>query len=302
MTNTERAVFCALMLSIVAIPSPARARNPEAVEHFEAGRRLVREGRWEDAATEFEASLALEQAVGPLLNLATAYEKLGRLASALKTFRAAHDLAAQTPDDEARAAEAARRADEIEPSVPTLTVVANAEITVEVEGLGPIAHDTPIAIDPGRHVVLAKAPDKRTRTLEVVASPHDKLKVVVPALDEPLRVSESSRPIPPKESSHGTMLTYAAIGAGVAGLVVGGAFGLAAAGDKRDLERLCPRYPSCPIENATSARDTDDAFARDATISTIGFVAGAALLATGVALYFFAPRAKTTARTLTIAF
>src|SRR5688500_13178979 len=107
MRSTERAIAFAFAFALatatMTMAPPAFAKKPEAVEHFERGRKLVHDEKWQEAASEFEKSLALEQAVGPMLNLANAYEKLGRLASAAKTFRAAQKLASQTPGDEARA-------------------------------------------------------------------------------------------------------------------------------------------------------------------------------------------------------
>jgi hypothetical protein len=311
MTSTDRggrsivaiAFALAIASSVVVTSPPAFAKNAEAVEHFELGRKLVREGKWQDAASEFEKSLALEQAVGPMLNLANAYEKLGRLASAAKTFRTAQKLASQTPGDEARATEAAGRARELEEKVPTISLSADADVSLEIRGVGAVTRDAPIAIDPGRHTITATAPGKRPRTLEVVVAARDRLKVVVPSLDEPLRVdeprSESHSPTPETPTSTSTstteVLAYAAVGTGVVGLVVGGAFGLVAASDKSDLEGLCPRYPTCPAANANAAHEADDSFGRNAAISTIGFVAGGVLVAAGVALYFLAPRAATTA-------
>jgi hypothetical protein len=317
MTSTERvgrsslaiAFALAVASSAMLASSPAFAKNPEAVEHFELGRKQVRENRWQDAATEFEKSLALEQAVGPMLNLANAYEKLGRLASAARTFRAAQKLASQTPGDQARAAEAAGRARELEEKVPTISLTADANVSLEIRGVGVVQRDAPTAIDPGRHTITATAPGKRPRTLEVVVAARDRLKVVVPSLDEPLRVDESPSPSPSPSESHPPstetptssststteILAYAAAGTGVVALAVGGAFGLVAASDKSDLEGLCPRYPTCPSANANAAHEADDSLGRNATISTVGFVAGGVLIATGIALYFFAPRSTTTA-------
>jgi hypothetical protein len=310
MTNTERAIAFALALAsaTMAIAPPAFAKNPEAVEHFERGRKLVREEKWQEAATEFEKSLALDQAVGPMLNLANAYEKLGRLASAAKTFRAAQKLASQTPGDEDRAAEAAGRARELEEKMPTISLSADASVSLEIRGIGRVTRDAPIPIDPGRHTITATAPGKRPRTVEVVAAPRDRLKIVVPSLDEasapaaappaqtaPPATTRGTPADTPSATSTTDILASAAMGTGAVSLIIGGAFGLVAASDKSDLEALCPRYPTCPGANANAARDADDALARNATISTVGFVVGGALIVSGAALYFFGPRSSATA-------
>ena len=303
MTSTDRVVAAAFALAIglatTTVSSSAFAKNPQAVEHFELGRKYVRDEKWEEAASEFEKSLALEQAVGPMLNLANAYEKLGRLASAAKTFRAAQKLALQTPGDDARAAEASGRARELEAKVPTITLAADGDVSLEVRGVGPVPRGEPFAIDPGHHTITATAPGKRPRTLEVDVAPRDRLKIVVPSLDDGAAATTPPSSAAPPDATSSTsttdVLSYAAIGTGVVGLVVGGAFGLVAAGNKSDLEELCPRYPTCAAQDANAARDADEALGRNATISTVGFVVGGVLIAAGAALYFIAPRSPAAA-------
>jgi hypothetical protein len=72
-------------------------------------------------------------------------------------------------------------------------------------------------------------------------------------------------------------------GLGAVGLGVGAAFGIKAMGDKNDAH--------CDTTNACKAGPLSDARG-SATISTIGFVAGGALLAGGAALVLLAPRVR----------
>jgi tetratricopeptide (TPR) repeat protein len=283
--------------AILSVSPSAVAKNPEAVEHFEAGRKLVREGRWQEAAAEFEKSLALEQAVGPLLNLGTAYEKLGRTASAAKAFRVAHQLASRTPGDEARASEAATRVRELEKEIPTVTFSAPPNVSLELRDVGAVSPDVAIPMDPGRHEVVVTARDEPARTVTFTLAAKDKLKVAIPSLDRSDKgdkADKTDEPPPRSESGPSTtdVLAYAAIGTGAAALVVGGVFGLLAAGNKSDLEELCPRYPTCPQADANAARDADDSLSRNGAVSTIGFAVGGVLVASGIVLYLVAPSGR----------
>jgi tetratricopeptide (TPR) repeat protein len=287
--------------AIVSTSLPATAKNAEAVEHFEAGRKLVREGRWQEAAAEFEQSLALEQAVGPLLNLGTAYEKLGRVASAAKAFRAAQQLASRTPGDEARASEAGARVRELEKEIPTVTFSAPPNVSLELRDVGAVSPDVAIPMDPGRHEVVVTSRDEPRRTVPFTLAAKDKLKVAIPSLDKSDKPDQpppdqppprAATPSPAADTSTTDVLAYAAIGTGAAALVVGGVFGVLALGNKSELGDLCPRYPTCPSANANAAREADDALSRNGAVSTIGFAIGGVLVASGIVLYLVAPNAR----------
>jgi hypothetical protein len=95
------------------------------------------------------------------------------------------------------------------------------------------------------------------------------------------RRDEPPKPTP-SENSGSPLKTigYVAGGLGIVGLGVGGFFGLRALGKKSDAN--CDANNKCdpaPLSDARSA----------ATLSTVGFIAGGALLAGGVALVVFAP-------------
>jgi hypothetical protein len=93
---------------------------------------------------------------------------------------------------------------------------------------------------------------------------------------------------PPASASSGggsplRTVGWIAGGVGVVGLGIGTAFGIAAISDKSSAH--CDASNACqsgPLSSANSA----------ATISTVGFVAGGVLLAGGLALVLFAPKAS----------
>jgi hypothetical protein len=77
---------------------------------------------------------------------------------------------------------------------------------------------------------------------------------------------------------------WIALGVGGAGLAVGGIFGILGLSDKSELEASCPDRRCEPDQY-----DALDAYETKKTISTVGFVGGAVLGATGVVLVLTAP-------------
>jgi hypothetical protein len=78
--------------------------------------------------------------------------------------------------------------------------------------------------------------------------------------------------------------------AGVVGLGVGTVFGLLASSSWKDAQHDCPSHAGCPAK-AMNERNTA---LTDATVSTIGFIAGGVLLAGGLTLFFTAPKGGST--------
>jgi len=79
---------------------------------------------------------------------------------------------------------------------------------------------------------------------------------------------------------------------GIIGLGLGGAFGALASSEWSKAQKECATSASCTAnENSLANGDRTNALTL-ATVSTIGFIAGGALLAGGVVLYLVAPRAS----------
>lgn len=80
------------------------------------------------------------------------------------------------------------------------------------------------------------------------------------------------------------LLGIAAAGVGVVGVVLGGVFGLMAISEKNQQVSDCPNSNKC-VERQQAFNDHSTGLT-DSTVSTVGFVAGGALLAGGAALFF----------------
>jgi serine/threonine-protein kinase len=266
---------------------------------FEQGRTLVKEGRWEDAATKFEAAIAIEPSVGALLNLGDCLEHLKRHAKARRRFLEASALAGDS--DATRAGEARARAQRLDGQVATLVFVRRydasaGEPRLTVDGEATAPHTERFEVDPGTHEIAWTFPDLGAQTETVTARAGETKLVVV--LAPSARKAEPQPPQPASPPSHGDRdqglgtTRWAAIGVGAAGIVglgVGTIFGVVALGKRSDLDGLCPAYPHCAESQRTDVQGKYDDAKHAATISTVGFVLGGVLLAGGVVLWLVAP-------------
>jgi hypothetical protein len=271
MPRPLKLLLCALLVTTAAQAEPAAKKQAGAL--FDEGRRLLTAGRFDEACTRFAESEKLDPSSGTLLNLADCHERRGQLASALQACRESERLAT-TPDGRAFAA---HRAEELEPRVPSLVFDANAR-RVSVDGA---ASTKPFFVDAGKHRVEVTFDDGTTRAIDVDVTAHEQ-RVTFPV--EPPPVAAPPPPPPPSRADR-TWAIVAGAG-GVAGIAVGTIAGIVALSKKNDVTSLCGAdFPAhCANDTPAARSDLSDAHGM-ATISTVGFISGAALLALGVVLY-----------------
>jgi serine/threonine-protein kinase len=111
-------------------------------------------------------------------------------------------------------------------------------------------------------------------------------------------VSQPPTSSAPSDGSTQRLIGLVVGGAGVVGVVIGGVFGLISKSTYNNaFQNECGSKPSgCSTQGA---QDGQSAFSQ-AIISTVGFVAGAALLAGGAVIYFTAPKGGGVAVTPTV--
>ncbi|MEZ4264469.1 MAG: hypothetical protein R3B36_35725 [Polyangiaceae bacterium] len=166
-----------------------------------------------------------------------------------------------------------------------------------------------IVVGPGERTFVFTTPDGRRTTVTAIVREGEKAQRVTavfgpseapaappPPPPPPAPPAENVAPPPPVDSpaperAQRDLRTvgYVVGGAGIVGLAVGGIFGLVAIGAKNEAQ--CNERNQCqpgPLADARSA----------ATVSTVGFVAGAALLAAGVTLVLVSP-SKTSSASIT---
>lgn len=288
---------------------------------LEEARRLVDQRHYATACVKLEESRSLDPAHSTLLTLADCYEKTGRTATAWSTFRetAAAARRANDPEHERIARD---RAKDLQPKLSYLTVITwkgqDIEVARDGRRIDSALIGTAIPVDPGTHQIVASAPGKLSWTTKVnVRELSDRVTVSVPILaeDPTLAAAASSyeRDVSatrtddypmPEASGGGVQRAFAIVAAalGVAGVATGTVFGLKASSTMDEAKAQCTgagfKYPNnC---GDSSVRLSEDAV-QSGQISTIGFIAGGAGIATFALLWLTAPSSSESKLSLAVA-
>jgi hypothetical protein len=292
---TVCAVWSLLAAPVHAGDEPA---TQAATVLFDQAIALMDQHRYAEACPKLARSQELAPSGGTLLNLAKCYEKNGQLASAWLSYRQAAERAAvaRKPALEQLAQQAA---DQLAPSVSTLVVTLKERIEgleirrgSEIVTAAQIGMATPI--DPGEHVIEASAPGRVTwRSAVRVGESKRAFSIQIPSLavermpasDSPSHGGDANRIGGQKKVGIGIAA------AGVVGLGLGTYFGLRASSKNDEADQHCRTESLCDPRGL----ELDDQARAAATVSTVAFVAGGALLAAGAVLFFTAPGDERTA-------
>jgi tetratricopeptide (TPR) repeat protein len=204
--RTPLSVLCTLaaLLFVLFLGSAASAASPgdpaAAEALFAEGQGLMEKGDYAKACPKLEESYRLDPATGALHVLALCHERQGRFASAWVELM---DVASRANAERytERESAARERAEALKKRLSFLTVqvhpdtAALAGVGISRNGvpLGPAAWGTRIPIDPGPHVVVAKAPGHEPFSANVtIGDAPQSETIVVPKL----------RPIPAVPPAH----------------------------------------------------------------------------------------------------
>jgi hypothetical protein len=168
---------------------------------------------------------------------------------------------------------------------------------------------SPIPVDPGEHTIEAVAPGKQAWTAKIqVGADSSKVAVEIPKLQAatgaqapaggpvaaPAAAPNGAVTPPPKTpdnaSNSGQGMRTAGLvlgGVGVVGIGLGGFFGLRASSKWSDAKGKCHDFP---YDCGTDGTDLQSSAKSAATVSTVAFIAGGALLGTGLVLFLTAPK------------
>jgi hypothetical protein len=293
MRFASRLRACITAASLMLVPVSVASAETQAEQLFRQGRELFDKGQLGLACDRFRESQELEPRVGTALNLARCEEQRGHLAAALEAWRVSATLAEEVGDE--RVTLARERTTQIDPTVPRLTLVAppGAPSETTYRLLPPQGNPTEIEpatgvirVDVGVTTVVIEAPGHRVQRTEIpleqgeVKSVELSLGEAIPTLDEG---GEGMHPL--------TLTGYVVGGVGVVGIGVGAALGLLAkskldAADDPKRGGCDQNGTLCDTQDGVDLRQTALQFA---TGSTISFVAGGVLAATGVVLVLVAP-------------
>jgi hypothetical protein len=294
-----RALLAASILLAVSGGTALADDKVKAIALFDEGKKELAAGNVEKACKAFEASNRLLPDSGTRGSLAICYTRLGRIASAWTLWRELSDTA---PPD--MRGDAAAQAKKLEPRLPKYTIKVAAPaapgLVVKLEGKPVDATiDVPVPIDPGTYPVEASAPGHVTWKGELTAAEGQLSTVDIPALSA-APVSGPIKKPPVANPGRGRRIAGLALAtAGVGGLVVGGIFGAKARSLNADAEDLCGGdIDRCDPARTNDAQAKVDDARSAANLSTIGFAAGGALVATGIVLFVTAPKAERRAVTV----
>jgi serine/threonine-protein kinase len=300
-----------------AQPSPdARAA---AAALFEDAKKLMADGKYEQACPKLAESNRIDPGMGTLYNLAACYEQTGRTASAWVGFRDVEGMAMAAGQSE-REKVARGRAAALEPKLMRLKITVqpaaqSAGVEVKRDGavVAPALWGTSVPLDPGKHVISASAPDrapweltvtleKQGETVTVDVPPLLEKKPAPPVTAPPGPVSGPAAPpveAPPDAPAPRPWqrpLGIAATAVGAVGLGLGVGFGFMAksAFDGSNTSGNCDAKTNhCNPMGLTQRSDA----VQKGNVGTGVFIAGAVLAAGGVVLWATAPSAKAAART-----
>jgi len=276
--------------------SAAEAGDPRAAEAlFAEAQALMERGDYASACPKLEESYRLDRATGALFVLALCHEAQGRFASAWVEFMEVASRANAERYFE-REQEARQRVESLYPKLSFLTVrvdpmtAALHGLVVSRDGvqLGRAAWDTAVPVDPGRHVIEARAAGHQAwrTTVEIGAEPRKEV-LVVPRLTRSIRPPAQGQATGTRRSAglkeQLTPLRIAGIGLGGAALAC---FGTSAYAALRAVEKYDDSQKDCRDNVCGVAGDRDRMRAEEAAhLATIGAIAGGALLASGAVLF-----------------
>jgi hypothetical protein len=323
-TVTRRSFALVLAGSFALAPHAARAQSSAAAAQalFDEGKALMARGDFPHACPKLAESQRIEPSGGTILHLARCHMSEGKTATAWAEFNQALSVARRDGrndrEDAARAHIAA-----LEPKLSRLVVTVDAPggqiaITRDGESMGRALWGVAVPVDPGSHVIEASARGKKTWRVEVAIVQEGTTQTVhVPALDDApvsaiaARVPAAATPMPaaapagdlaPRATAGSSQRTWALVagGAGLAGVAVGSVFGLVSKSKHDDAQARCTEGPSGKVCDAEGLALDGEATSAG-NLSTVAFVAGGALVATGLVLWFTAPRTDTAPKSGSIA-
>jgi hypothetical protein len=288
-----RKLLFLVVIAILARGAPAYAQSDTAIEEarlrFNEGLKQADLGNHEAARLKFSQAWAVFKSAAVLYNLARSEQLTGHDVEALEHFKLFLRMGADPKVTDAQRQKAAENIVALQQKVGQIEVDVPRGARVAVDGrtLDDVPNE-PVAVPPGHHVVEATF-DGRIKSSAVDCTAGNVVRVKI--------VFEQNRVViePPRETDKKSSDRYVVSGVvGGLGLVavgVGAGFGLASqsAKDEENAARrdgICVDAQSAACRNLEDARDDVDG---KATISTLGYIAGGALLVGAVVTFLVWP-------------
>ena len=299
-----RAIAAGIILPLVLSSAPGRAwAEPseadiaQARKLFDQGKKLEEDDRWAEALVTFKKVGEVKMTSQVRFHIALAEENLGHLASALRGFEEAEELARKEPDTSKQVLEKApEHAAPLRERVPKLRIDVEGSgpyrVFVDGEPLSPSELGVEMPLDPGTHTIALEVTNAKgvqirpVKEVLLAESGREHVLVKIPKDEEaPVAILpvEKPKPVP---AQHGSKVPAIVVGSvGVGSLVGAGIFlGLRQSG-------IAEVRASC--KDPVNARGCDPNLQSVADkgrtytyVSATLAVVGAAGLAASVALWF----------------
>jgi hypothetical protein len=285
----HRIVLVAILALVTFTSLDLRAQDVATSEAlFQKGLDDMEAGKLETACPAFAESLRMDPRAGTLFTLAECYAKDGKTASAVTRYEEyLLTYSRMTADQQAkqvgREKVAAEQRDRLKPTVPRLTIrleegsPADTIVKRDDTVLNGPSLGIPLPVDPGEHTVSAQIPGGpvTTQTFQLAAGEQKEITLKV----------EVATTTTVSTTTAGRLAGIALGGTGLAGLIVGAIAGGVVLGT--DLEGRCDlETKQCADAEALEEVERAQTIG---IVSTVGFVAGGAMLATGLVVFFTAP-------------
>ena len=310
-------LFAGALTPSLALAQTSDADKATARDLTIEGYRALESRDYTAALDRFTRADALYHAPSVILGLARAQVGLGKLVSAQELYsRAAHETLPPSASTASKKAvrDAQRELEALSLRVPSVIIRVKgsdaARVTLDGVEVRSAALGVKRPVDPGKHLITASAAGLATReitvtlaegksesvTLELKPRPTEAPPAVVvaltaPAMTPPDPIPPETGPIPAPGSTR-RALSFVALGLGGAGLLVGGITGGIALSEHGEIADSCAEG-HCSLPQQSTLQPKIDAYETMGAASTIGFIAGGALAATGVILILTTPGAKT---------
>jgi hypothetical protein len=309
---TARLVAVVLAVAALAAAGPSFAQAPPSVADKETARTLMNAGDDRYEAKDFPGALKAYQGADTIMHLPMTGIAVARAQAALGLLLEARDTALQVahqppqPGENAKFAEARAEAQTLADSVaarlPSLDLRPSASpegliVSIDDVALPPAALVLPRKVNPGKHVVSARAPGFADARVEITVAERATLPVplrviagtsTLPPASTALTTSPAGNPppippvavAPPAPARSLSPLVYVGFGVGGASLIVGAITGGLSLARTSKLGDECPTDKTCP-SNGKGPADIAAATTL-ANVSNVTFALGAAGVVTGI--------------------
>ncbi len=297
-TRPRFAAAAAIAFAVVAMRSGDAMAAPNAAER-ETARRLMDEGRERSRVGDKERAVEAFQKAHDIMKVPTTGVALAKAQLAVGHLVEARDVALEVvrmPRENGEHAifeKARKEAKELEqsikPRIPTVRIVVKGgpatRVSVDGGEVPSLLLGEPVAMNPGKHSIIARNADTIERRAEVDLAERDgkEVELTLPVPSPAVVIA----PVPSQPRGSGSretgergrttvanVLVFGGFGVAVVGLAVGGVTGALTLSKAGDVKTQCANGICDP-----AAKSDLDSASSLATISTVGFaVAGAGAL------------------------